>query len=208
MPSSAPRTLRRDGAYAQIRGLALVPILQNHIEHARVVERGVVVQRGNAGNADHAIHARRLFHQLDGFRHRRRGSLRRCGLGKIEADDEIALVFVRQKAGRHARQTIEGKANQPERRPMPSGDRAPPAGERGWRRQASAPRIDRIESAIDDVPLLGRRGCPEPQGALGRLQRQCVHRRNESGGRDDESELLIHFAGQPERASQPGERPP
>ena len=196
--------LRRNGANAQIRGLALVPVLQDDIEHARIVERGVVVQRRDSRDADHAFHARRLLHQLDRLRHRRGGSLRRRGGGKIDADDKITLIFIRQEARRHARQTIEGEADEADAQQNGQDIARHQAPDESGVEVFRMP-IDGIEGSVDNVSLLGRRRFPQPQGALGWLQRQGVHCRNERGGRYDESELLIHFAGQP-REGRGGEK--
>ncbi len=62
---------------------------------------------------------------------------------------------------------------------------------------AFQPFVDEVEAAIEGIGAAGLR--PQPQGALGRLQRDRVDRADDSGRRDDERELAVELAHDPRK---------
>ena len=115
--------------------------------------------------------------------------------GSCAADDQIALVLVRQESGRHARQRPDCDADQNERE---DHHRAAATRHRADQPHVAALRepIDGVEAAVKEVALFERRRRSQPQRALRRLQGRRVDGADEGCGGDDERKLPIELSGQ------------
>ncbi len=85
---------------------ALVPVFEDDVGDAGIGERGAVVERRDAGDADDLAHALGALGDFLNAVHHLLGALERCAVGQLNAGEQIALVLDRQEAGRNAGEAV------------------------------------------------------------------------------------------------------
>ena len=154
--------VQSDEQRPQILALAArAPLFQDQVGDARIGEAGGIVERGDAGNGDDLIDARRLAGDFADPGQHALGTVERRAIRQLHGDQQIALVLDRNEAGRHPRQAVASDADQDQR-----ADHGNIAVRDQTGDQPTVPGldavIDRIEPAIKKVALLRRHRASQP----------------------------------------------
>ena len=182
------------------------PVLQHHIDRAGGGERGVVVQRRDAGDLDRLVHAGRGARDRRGLRQHRIGAFQRRAVRQLQAEHQVALILDRNERGGQPRDAPDAKPARDQRQQRQRPGVARHAADQ--RRIATLQRrVGAVEAAEEEVALLHRHRRAQPQRALRRLQRRGVDRREQRGGGDDDGELRVHPAGQARAGTPPARTP-
>ena len=94
---------------------ARAPVLEDQIGHAGIGEARAVVERRDAGDADHLRHAGRLAGDFADLIEHLLGAVERSAVRQLHGRQQVALILDREKAGRHPRQAVDADADQNQR---------------------------------------------------------------------------------------------
>ena len=181
---------------AQVLALAaLAPILEHDIGDAGIGQRRIVVERGDAGDPGHVGDRGILAGDLADLIEHALGAHERGAVRQLHRHQDIALVLDREEAGRHASKAIAGGADH-DQRDDAHQSAAPDHAADQPRIGALEGIIDRVERAEEKIALARRDGRPQPQRALGRLERGGVDGAEQRRGGDHQRELREHLAGE------------